>query len=99
VWTAVHRQEQRIVINLINLTEQDDSNWNTAKKDSTTATVVRIQIPRYTDTMRIFVASPDKDHGDARQLDSTLVTGPRTSALEVIVEDLAWWSVIWVELT
>lgn len=99
VWTAVHRQEQRIVINLINLTEQDDSNWNTAKKDSTTAAVVRIQIPRYTDTMRIFVASPDKDHGDALQLDSTLVTGPRTSALEVIVEDLAWWSVIWVELT
>jgi hypothetical protein len=43
VWTVVHRQEQRIVINLINLMDQDDSNWNTAKKDSTTAAVVRIR--------------------------------------------------------
>jgi dextranase len=98
VWAIVHRNEQRIVVNLINLVDQIDSMWNTGKQEVTTSPAVRIQIPWYAPSMRIFVASPDTAQGDAQELSWTEAKGPRTSACEVVVENLMTWSVLWVEL-
>jgi len=98
VWTIVHRNEQRIVLNLINLVDQIDSKWNTVKHETTISPQVRIQIPCSVPSMRIYLASPDATQGDARELSWTEVNGPRTSACEVVVENLMTWSLLWVEL-
>lgn len=98
VWTVVQRNDKRIVINLINLVDQSDSKWNTVKNEIITSPEVRIQIPYYVSSMRVYLASPDAAQGEARELSWTKVRGSRTSACEVVVKDLLSWSVLWVEL-
>ncbi len=97
LWPIVRMSKNRIVINLLNLLDQDNVRWNEGK-NPLKEVAVTIQIPIYSQTMRLFTASPEVDEGRAHPLDWKEVTGIRGPSGETTIVLQSFWTLIWAEL-
>lgn len=98
IWSIVHMDKKRIVINLINLIGQKDAFWNTDKKPLDGDWAITIQIPYYTPHMCFYVASPEMDNGRAQLLPGKRIEGLRGPAWEITIDSISLWTLIWAEL-
>ncbi|MCF7953557.1 MAG: hypothetical protein K9K78_05735 [Spirochaetales bacterium] len=98
IWLVIRRTSGRLVLNLINLIDQSDDEWNRVKKPCITKPDVRIQIPRYSKHMSVYACSPDADRQEITLLPHKLVSGIRGPSVEVTLKELPLWMTIWCEL-
>ncbi|MDY0289641.1 MAG: glycoside hydrolase family 66 protein [Sphaerochaeta sp.] len=98
LWPIVHMTKTRIVINLLNLLGQDNARWDEGKNPQEKERSVTIQIPIYSQQMRLFTASPEIDDGRAHPLEWQEVTGIRGPSAETTIVLQSFWTLIWAEL-
>lgn len=99
IWVTIKRTDSRIVLNLINLLDQTDDEWNTMKKPCCNSPSIKIQIPRYKKHMAIFADHPDNGTSDPMVLTQTHVQGVRGPSVEVEIPTVPLWITIWCELS
>ena len=98
LWAIVKRHTHRISIQLINLIDQNDDEWNTDKLDCMTAPQMRITIPQYSKTMRVYTSAPEINHGRAVELETRYGYGVRGPSIIVEVPSVGIWRSLWCDL-
>ncbi len=98
IWTIVKRNDSRIVIHLINLIDQVHDRWNESKNSCTSKPSITFQIPRYSDTLIIHTANPERSCGKASLLSHSDVSGVRGPSVSVELDTVGLWTTVWCEL-
>jgi dextranase len=103
LWTLVKSRPGTTIVHLINLTNTPSSDW----RDSIgtypvpeTLTDVPLKI-YYSATLpegaRLWYASPDRDHGNAQELDYTTGSDEQGTFVTLTVPHLQYWDMLWLD--
>ena len=99
LWAIVKRHTRRISIQLINLIDQHDDEWNVDKLDCVITPQVRITIPQYSKTMRAYTSAPEVNGGKAVELETRYGHGVRGPSIIVEVPSVGIWRTFWCDVS
>ncbi len=92
LWVTLRKSEERMVISLINLTEQDDDLWNSGKVPVSHPLSVTLQVPMYWKDLAFYTACPE--YPASRKLPAAPAAGLRGPAVEITLEMQGFWQII-----
>lgn len=103
IWTSVKKRPGQTVLQLINLENNQSDQWrddeaNYPTPDTMTDLPVKLYVPAGTRPgLNLYVASPDANDGEPRQLQYRVGRDSNGTFLEFTVPQLQYWDTIWLD--
>ncbi|MGB8450715.1 MAG: glycoside hydrolase family 66 protein [Anaerocolumna sp.] len=97
VWISVRENDNRKLISLVNLSGNDDNEWNHGKDKPLEQKDFRLQVQVDKEIKGIYYISPDFCQGKAQELTYEAVKTDRGWAIQFSVPKLEFWSSVWMD--
>lgn len=97
LWVIIREDKNRKLIQLINLCGDENSCWNEGRSAPQVQSNVRLHIQIYFPVKKAWMASPDREGGDAQAVPYGIAPDDRADVLSVIVPHVERYSMLYLE--